>query len=104
MQPIRTIWTTLVGDHPGIIPVKFGHNPMSGFRAEDVKVKKFTDDARRTTDDGQRPVTIAHHEHFVLRWAQKGLMKHTEQIFSFIHYYILADMNRIVKTLTWTHF
>jgi len=26
---------------------------------------------RRTTDDGQSPVTIAHHEHFVLRWAKK---------------------------------
>jgi len=25
----------------------------------------------RTTDDGQSPVTIAHHEHFVLRWAKK---------------------------------
>jgi len=35
MQPTRTIWKTLVGDHPGIIPVKFGQNPMSGFR-EDV--------------------------------------------------------------------
>jgi len=22
--------------HPGIIPVKFGQNPMSGFRGEDV--------------------------------------------------------------------
>jgi len=30
----------LVGDHPGIIPVKFGQNPMSGFRGEDVKVNK----------------------------------------------------------------
>jgi len=36
MQPIRTIWTTLVGDHPGIIPVKFGQNPKSGLRGEDV--------------------------------------------------------------------
>jgi len=36
MQPIRTIWTTLIGDHPEIIPVKFGQNPMSGFREEDV--------------------------------------------------------------------
>jgi len=26
----------LVGDHPGIIPVKFGQNPMSGFRGKDV--------------------------------------------------------------------
>jgi len=24
MQPTGTVWTTLVGDHPGIIPVKFG--------------------------------------------------------------------------------
>ena len=24
------------GEHPGIIPVKFGQNPMSGFRGEDV--------------------------------------------------------------------
>jgi len=30
MQPTGTIWTTLVGDHPEIIPVKFGQNPMSG--------------------------------------------------------------------------
>jgi len=29
----------LVGDHTGILPVKFGKNPMSGFRREDVKVK-----------------------------------------------------------------
>jgi len=36
MQPTGTISTTLVGDEPGIIPVKFGQNPMSGFRGEDV--------------------------------------------------------------------
>ena len=29
--------------------------------------------ARCTTDDGQRPITIAHPEHFVLRWAKKDL-------------------------------
>jgi len=69
MQPTETIWTPLVGDHPGIIPVKFGQNQMRGFRGEDVLVKKFTHYALRTTDDGQRPVTIAHPEHFVLRWA-----------------------------------
>jgi len=32
MQPIRT---NLVGDHTGIIPVKFGQNPMSSFRGDD---------------------------------------------------------------------
>ena len=36
MQPIVTVWTTLVGDHLGIISVKFGQNPMRGFRGEDV--------------------------------------------------------------------
>jgi len=45
MQLIRTIWTTLVGDHPGIIPVKFSQNPMSGLREEDVLVKKRTQKA-----------------------------------------------------------
>jgi len=36
MQPSGTVWTTLEGDHPGVIPVKFDHNPMSGYRGEDV--------------------------------------------------------------------
>jgi len=36
MQPTETVWSTLIGDQPGIIPVKFGQNPMSGFRGEDV--------------------------------------------------------------------
>jgi len=26
----------LIGDHPGIIPVKFGPNPISGFRGDVV--------------------------------------------------------------------
>jgi len=34
MQPIRTIWTILIGDHPGIIPVEFGQIPISGSRLE----------------------------------------------------------------------
>jgi len=36
MQPTGTVPTTLVGDHPGIIPVKFDKKPMSGFNKEDV--------------------------------------------------------------------
>ena len=36
MQPTETVWTTLAKDQPGIIPVKFGQNPMSGFREEVV--------------------------------------------------------------------
>jgi len=35
MQPNGTVWTTLIGDHPGINPVKFGEIPISGSR-EDV--------------------------------------------------------------------
>jgi len=34
MQPIRTIWTILVKDHQGTIPVEFGHIPISGSRQE----------------------------------------------------------------------
>ena len=30
MQPIRTIWTILVEDYPGTIPVEFGQIPISG--------------------------------------------------------------------------
>jgi len=36
MQPIRTIWTILVGDHPGTIPVEFGQIPISGSRKDVV--------------------------------------------------------------------
>jgi len=36
MQPIRTIWIILVGDHPGIIPAEFGQIPISGSREEVV--------------------------------------------------------------------
>jgi len=32
MQPIRTIWKIMLGDHPGIIPVEFGEIPISGSR------------------------------------------------------------------------
>jgi len=36
MQPIRTIWTIAVRDHPGTIPVEFGQIPISGSREEVV--------------------------------------------------------------------
>jgi len=36
MQPIRTILTILVGDHPGTIPVELGQIPISGSREEVV--------------------------------------------------------------------
>jgi len=34
MQATGTVWTTLIGDHPGIIPVKFGQIPISGSRED----------------------------------------------------------------------
>jgi len=34
MQPIRTIWTILVGDQPETIPVEFGQIPISGSRKD----------------------------------------------------------------------
>ena len=36
IQPIRTIWTILVGDHPGTIPVEFRRITISGSRKEVV--------------------------------------------------------------------
>jgi len=36
MQPIRTIWTILVGDRSGIIPVEFGQIPISSSREKVV--------------------------------------------------------------------
>jgi len=36
MQHTGTVRKTLVVVFPGIIPVKFDQNPMSGFRGEDV--------------------------------------------------------------------
>jgi len=37
MQPIWTIWTIFIGDHPGTIPVEFGQIPISGSREEAVR-------------------------------------------------------------------
>jgi len=42
----------LVEEHLGIIPVKFGQNQMSGFREEDVQVKKLMGDDGRQTKAG----------------------------------------------------
>jgi len=51
--------------------------------------RRTTHDARRrTTDDGQSPVTIAHHEHFVLRWA-----KNTRHGFPFHQFFICGEYN-----------
>ena len=72
-----TNWTTLVGDHPVIIPEVWSKSNEWFQRrrclSKKVYARRTTDDARRTTtDDGQSPVTIAHHEHFVLKWANKS--------------------------------
>ena len=32
LQATTTVWTHLVGDYLGIIPLKFGQTPISGFR------------------------------------------------------------------------
>jgi len=44
MQLIETVCATLLEDHPGINPVKFGQNPMSSF----IEVKMLTDKAQYT--------------------------------------------------------
>jgi len=71
MHPTWTVWTTLVEDHPGIISVKFGQNPMSGFRGEVFKEIVDAHMHAQTMNDGQGAITKAHLEHFVLRWAKK---------------------------------
>jgi len=38
MQPIRTIWKILVGDHPGTIPVEFGQIPISRSKKSCLKI------------------------------------------------------------------
>jgi len=55
MQPAETVKTTSVGDHPGIIPVKFLQNPMRRLWEENVsKIVDARTDAktheRWTTD------------------------------------------------------
>ena len=53
MQPTKTDWTTLVGDFPGIISVKFGQNPISG--SEEKLFKEIVGGrthGRWTTDNG----------------------------------------------------
>jgi len=70
MQPTGMVWTTLVELHLGIIPVKFGQNPMGGFRGEVVDGR--TDS--RSMDDRQWAITKAHLAHFVLRWADNQLL------------------------------
>ena len=52
--------TTLVRDLEYFIHTKFHQNPSSGSREEVENVNSLTDDGRRTTDNGQRVITIGH--------------------------------------------
>ena len=65
MQSTWMVWTTLVNDHLGVIPVKF---------TEEKLFKEIVDGRThaRTMDDGQWAITKAHIEHFVLRWAKNA--------------------------------
>ena len=72
MQPTRTIGTTCRGpprDHSCDVWSK--SNELFQRRrclSKKVYARRTMHDSRRTTtDDGQRPVTIAHPKHFVLR-------------------------------------
>jgi len=38
--------------------------------ASRVFTRRIVDDKRRTTDDGQKAISMAHHDHVVLRWAK----------------------------------
>jgi len=53
MQRTGTVWTTLGKEHLGIIAVKFGQNPMSGFRGDVVWMKKNYACTHTLTNDKQ---------------------------------------------------
>ena len=48
-------------------------------------------DGRRTTDDGHWLTTIAHHEHFVLRWAKKKIIGIPEPLYKMVPYKMVLD-------------
>jgi len=50
-----TILTITVGNHPKIIPVKFGQNQFCSFRGADV-LSELVD--KHKTEAGQSPVTL----------------------------------------------
>ena len=54
MQPIKTVRTTFVGNHPRIIPVKFSQSPVCGFSGKDVFKRKNVDGW--TTDNDKQPI------------------------------------------------
>ena len=53
-------------------PYKVSSRLAQWFRRKTCLKKLLTDDRRRTTDAWYRAITIAHSEHFVLRWANNG--------------------------------
>jgi len=81
---LETVWTTIVKEHLEIIPVKFGKNPMSGFRGEVVWMKMFTHarthSRTHACTDGWRTKDChnSSFEHFVLRWAKNTTPKTKE--------------------------
>ena len=71
---IWKLWALLLGDQPGIIPVKFGQNPISGFRGDVVKRNCWRTHGRThaRTDDGRR--TLKNHKSS-LRTSCSGKLK-----------------------------
>jgi len=51
MQHIRTVWTNVVREHPGILTAEFSQHPKSGFRREDIYVNIVTDGRHSTDED-----------------------------------------------------
>ena len=69
------LWSILKVHHLRIISVKFHWNLLGGFRGEEFLSNCSRTDGRedgRTggRTDGRRSITIAHPEHYVLRWAK----------------------------------
>ena len=67
MKPTGTVWTTLIGDHPRIIPVMIGQIPISGFRGDVVKRNCRRMHGLMTDIERSQKLT----EHFLLRWTKE---------------------------------
>jgi len=52
MKLIRTIWTSLVGDHPETIPVEFGQITISGSREDVVWIFPYIIQCKIVTPGG----------------------------------------------------
>ena len=75
VQQSWTILANLVEGHPRNMPVKLFQNPFTSFGGDVISVNCWqTPDVgqQHTTDIHCNDITIAHYQHFVLKWAKNS--------------------------------